>query len=77
MTDLKERTVPSKPLLPMLGRGAEPLLDSNEAAKFLGIHPRTLQRMVRRGQISGVQVGKLWRFLPSTLAEWIQQKMAS
>ncbi len=77
MTDLQERTVPSKPLLPILGRGAEPLLDSNEAAKFLGIHPRTLQRMVRRGRFPACRWATLWRFLPSTLAEWIQQKMAS
>lgn len=59
--------------LPILGRpGIEPLLDSHKAAAMLGVHPRTLQRMVLRGQIVGVQVGKLWRFRASTIDEWIE-----
>ena len=45
--------------LPILGRpGIEPLLDSNKAAAMLDVHPRTLQRMVLRGEIAGVQVGR-------------------
>jgi excisionase family DNA binding protein len=54
--------------------GIEPLIDSNKAAAMLGVHPRTLQRMVLRGQIVGVQVGKLWRFRASTIDEWIENK---
>jgi excisionase family DNA binding protein len=54
--------------------GIEPLLDSNKAAAMLGVHPRTLQRMVLRGQIVGVQVGKLWRFRASAIHEWIENK---
>jgi excisionase family DNA binding protein len=61
--------------LPISGRpGIEPLIDSNKAAAMLGVHPRTLQRMVLRGQIVGVQVGKLWRFRASTIDEWIENK---
>ena len=60
---------------PIPGRfGIEPLLDSNKAAAMLGVHPRTLQRMVLRGQIVGVQVGKLWRFRASAIDEWIECK---
>ena len=60
---------------PIPGRfGIEPLLDSNKAAAMLGVHPRTLQRMVLRGQIVGVQVGKLWRFRASAIDEWIERK---
>lgn len=41
-------------LLPILGRpGVEPLLDSHAAAALLGVHPRTLQRMVLRGEMPG------------------------
>ncbi len=36
--------------------------------------PRTLQRMVLRGQIVGVQVGKLWRFRASAIGEWIETR---
>jgi excisionase family DNA binding protein len=50
----------------------EPLLDSNEAAQLLKIHPKTLQRMARRGEIPGVQIGKLWRFRRSELNEWME-----
>ena len=59
------------------GKEVELLLDSHEAAAVLGVHPRTLQRMVHRGQIAGVQVGKLWRFRPSSISEWIDHSMAS
>jgi excisionase family DNA binding protein len=55
----------------------EQLLDSDEAASLLKIHPKTLQKMARNGQIKGVQVGKLWRFRASILNTWLTQKMAS
>ena len=60
---------------PFVGRaGVEALLDSHAAAALLGVHPRTLQRMVLRGQITGVQVGKLWRFRASAIDHWIDQQ---
>jgi len=56
----------------------EPLLDSEEAAKLLRIHPKTLQKMARRGQIHGTHIGKLWRFRASDLNDWIfRQEQAS
>jgi len=55
----------------------EQLLDSDEAAALLKIHPKTLQRMARNGEITGVQVGRLWRFSASVLNEWLEHKMAS
>jgi len=67
----------SERLLPIVGRnGVEALLDSHAAAALLGVHPRTLQRMVLRGEIPGVHVGKLWRFRPSSIDRWIEQKLA-
>ena len=67
----------SERLLPILGRaGVEPLLDSHAAAALLGVHPRTLQRMVLRGEIVGVHVGKLWRFRPSAIDKWIDRQLA-
>ena len=55
----------------------ERLLDSEEAASLLKIHPKTLQKMARNGEIVGVQIGTLWRFCASVLNAWLQQKMAS
>lgn len=51
----------------------EPLLDSCQAAAMLKIHPRTLQRMVHRGKIHAIQVGKLWRFKASSIEAWINR----
>lgn len=54
----------------------EPLLDSEEAAALLKIHPKTLQKMARNGEITAIQIGKLWRFRVSALNEWLE-KIAS
>lgn len=51
----------------------EPLLDSDEAAALLKIHPKTLQRMARRGQVVGIQIGKLWRFRTSDLNKMLEE----
>ena len=51
----------------------EPLLDSCQAAAMLKIHPRTLQRMVHRGKIHAIQVGRLWRFKASALDAWMDR----
>jgi excisionase family DNA binding protein len=57
-------------------RDFEPLLDTEEAAKLLRMHPRTLRTKARRGSIPAVQVGKRWRFRASTLDRWLG-KLAS
>jgi excisionase family DNA binding protein len=45
----------------------EPYLDTDEAAALLRVHPKTLQRMARKGEVRGIRVGKLWRFRGSDL----------
>jgi excisionase family DNA binding protein len=54
----------------------EPLLDSEEAAALLKIHPKTLQKMAPRGEVVAIQIGKLWRFRRSALNRWLE-KIAS
>ena len=54
----------------------EPLLDTDEAAAIIRIHPKTLQKLARRGVIRAIQIGKVWRFRASTLEDWIQEKLA-
>jgi excisionase family DNA binding protein len=51
----------------------EPLLDSEEAAALLKIHPKTLQRLAREGAITGIQIGRLWRFRASALNRWLEE----
>jgi excisionase family DNA binding protein len=55
----------------------EPLLDSWQAAAMMKVHPKTLQKLARQGQIPGVHVGKLWRFRASVIEAWISAQMAS
>jgi excisionase family DNA binding protein len=55
----------------------ERLLDSEEAAEIMKVHPKTLQKLARKGIVRGIHVGKLWRFRASTIEEWIQQQLAS
>jgi excisionase family DNA binding protein len=45
----------------------ENLLDSEQAAAIVKVHPKTLQRYARNGIVSGLRVGKLWRFRASDL----------
>src|SRR5579863_9472052 len=50
----------------------EPVLDSEEAAALLHIHPKTLQRLARNGEIPGFRIGKLWGFRASALNQWLE-----
>jgi excisionase family DNA binding protein len=45
----------------------EPLLNSEQAAALMKVHPKTLQRHARNGLVAGLRVGKLWRFRASDL----------
>jgi len=45
----------------------EPLLNSEQAAAIVKVHPKTLQRYARNGIVGGLRVGKLWRFRLSDL----------
>jgi excisionase family DNA binding protein len=52
----------------------EPLLNDEQAASFLGgLHPKTVQRMARRGQIPAFRVAKYWRYRASELDEWLKR----
>lgn len=45
----------------------EHLLDSEQAAALVKVHPKALQRYARNGLVAGLRVGKLWRFRASDL----------
>lgn len=65
---------------PATGRGKvlafvpDPLLDTDEAAAVMKIHPKTLQKLARSGSIHGIRVGKLWRFRASQIQDWIDKQ---
>ena len=45
------------------------LLTTQETADLLRVHPRTIQRLVERGQLSAVHVGAAVRFDPADVAD--------
>jgi excisionase family DNA binding protein len=50
-------------LRPYLAREREVLLDAEQKARQLGLHPNTLVRMARAGRVGGARkVGREWRF---------------
>ncbi len=59
----------------------EHYVDSDEAADFLKLNPRTVQRLAREGTIPAHPLGersrKIWRFLLSELDEWMRAKVNS
>ena len=55
----------------------ERVLNTEEAAALLQIHPKTLQRMARQGTVPAFRIGDLWRFRASDLDEWLRSGVSS
>jgi excisionase family DNA binding protein len=52
--------------------GFEPLLNVTDAARLLGgLHPKTLMRWARAGELPAFQIGRLWFFRASELNCWL------
>jgi excisionase family DNA binding protein len=49
----------------------EPSLDTQQAAALLGIHPKTLQKLLRAGTVPCHRIGDLSRFRASELDTWL------
>ena len=55
----------------------ERMLNTDEAAALLQIHPKTLQRMARQGVVPAFRIGDLWRFRGSALDQWLCAELSS
>ena len=55
----------------------EPLLTAEEASLHLRIHPKTLQRKARIGEIPGYLMANRWFFRASELDEWLKTRIHS
>jgi excisionase family DNA binding protein len=77
--DSRQNLQPDSPRKPVLSADfvPEPLLDTEQAAAIMKVHPKTLQKFARRGLVRGVHVGKLWRFRGSEIDAWIERQMAN
>jgi excisionase family DNA binding protein len=76
-TPPQERTnTPAAPVVPSRPQSQPPkpstasaLLTTQEAADLLHVHPRTIQRLVERGELAAVHVGTAVRFDRADLAD--------
>jgi len=53
------------------------LLTLSEAAALLHVSTRTLQRMIRSGELPALKVGGQWRVRESQLIQWIEKRESS
>jgi excisionase family DNA binding protein len=55
------------------GQRFEPLLTVEQAAQLLGgMHPKTLMRMARGGEVPAAKLGRYWYFRASSLNTWVE-----
>lgn len=60
-----------------VGRTIEPVWNCAEAARFLRLHPKTVKRLARLGQIPGCRLGRRWFFRPSDLDAFLRSGVSS
>jgi excisionase family DNA binding protein len=53
------------------------LLTLSEAAKLLQVSTRTLQRMIRNGELPAFKVGGQWRVRETQLRQWVESREGS
>ena len=51
-------------------KGLPPMLDTDQAAEILNVHPRTVVRMCINGELKAVKVRSLWRVNRDALLEF-------
>lgn len=49
------------------------VLTLGEAAAFLRLHPETVRRLLQRGSLPGVKVGRTWRIHRKDLEEFVRR----
>lgn len=65
--------LPRPQLENITGQQFEPLLTVEQAAYLLGgMHPKTLMRMARAGEVPAVKLGRYWYFRASSLNTWVE-----
>jgi excisionase family DNA binding protein len=53
------------------------ILTVPEVARYLGVHPFTVYRMLRSREIPAFRVGEDWRFHLPTVREWLEKKLSN
>ena len=55
----------------------EPWFSVEEIARHLGVSKETVYRWLEKGQIPSHRLGKLWKFKPTEVDDWIRSGGAS
>jgi excisionase family DNA binding protein len=53
------------------------VMNTDEAAQFLGLKPFTIREYAKRGVIPAKKIGKQWRFVKADLLAWLRSKETS
>jgi excisionase family DNA binding protein len=53
--------------------GRPTILTVQEVARYLRVHTMTVYRMVQRGDLPGVRVGRGWRFKRDQIDRWLAE----
>jgi len=51
--------------------GRPTILTVQEVARYLRVHTMTVYRMIQRGDLPGVRVGRGWRFKRDQIDRWL------
>jgi excisionase family DNA binding protein len=54
--------------------GLEKLMDAKTVAEVLGENERWVYEQAKKKQIPAIRLGKYWKFSPSQLTKWLDQK---
>jgi excisionase family DNA binding protein len=49
-------------------------LTTEEVLGYLRVNPRTIYRLIHRGELPAVRVGRQWRFRQSDLDDWLDRQ---
>ncbi len=50
------------------------ILTVDEVARYLRVHSMTVYRLIQRGELPALRVGRSWRFKKDQLSQWLQER---
>ena len=54
----------------------DPIMTVDEVAEYLNLHPLTVPRLARDGEIPAFKMGRQWRIKRDLLEKWIADRSA-
>jgi excisionase family DNA binding protein len=71
MADFQEEKEPVKK------RERTQIMTLKEVAKYLGLHPISIYRLIKTSDIPAMKIGGQWRFKKEVLDEWLAKQSNS